>query len=449
MPPHRPTAARPRPPRSPFRSPRRPGPVAGRLGRAAAGGPGSVAWPWLLCAAWALSFPLFSSLGPHRLWGLCAGSGYLLAAACAHRIPRAVLPAALTGAVLVPMLWLVATGQGQSEVAVIERAGVLTVAGGTPWLPDPVSVAEYTPYLPAVALFGLPRALFGDGGGLGEPWATVARVLGDARLWCAAVFFAGFLAAGRPPGPGERPGGRGPTVGGDGRGWALALVASPLVALPMTVSGVDLPSIGLCVFALAAVGAGRPGRAGLALAVVCATKWILWPVLPVALALAAATGGRRAAARCGASAMLGTAALVAPAALLAPGELWRQVVEFPTGRAVVATPASSPMPGRLLAQALPGGWWLAAGLVACGALAVGLSLVLRPPRDPGAAALRLALGLAVAFLGAPTGRWGYLAVPVLLALWGWTARGPDGPVPAPAIDGGRAVSAGGPSRAGG
>ncbi|MET8544208.1 hypothetical protein ABZW03_26735, partial [Kitasatospora sp. NPDC004799] len=49
-------------------------------------------------------------------------------------------------------------------------------------------------------------------------------------------------------------------------------------------------------------------------------------------------------------------------------------------------------------------------------LAVGVSLLTRPPRTAAAAAHRLALGLAAAFLLAPAGRFGYLALPLVLVL---------------------------------
>lgn len=144
---------------------------------------------WLLAAAWALSFPLLSSLGPHRLWGWCAAAGYLGAAgatALGHR--RAALTAALLGAVAVPLLWLALTGQGQSEVTVVERSGRLLLESGRLYVDQPVRVEEYTPYLPGMALLGIPRALLGGGDG----WA--ARLLGDARIWCAAALFGGLWA---------------------------------------------------------------------------------------------------------------------------------------------------------------------------------------------------------------------------------------------------------------
>ncbi|EFL18608.1 predicted protein [Streptomyces sp. C] len=142
--------------------------------------------------------------------------------------------------------------------------------------------------------------------------------------------------------------------------------------------------------------------------------------------LAAGRGGRRAAVRCALVTLAGTAALVVPGVLLQPGELWRQVFAFPTGRAEVATPASSPLPGHLLAELGPWGWYLTVGLLLLGGLGVALSLLVRPPRTVVAAADRLALGLTLAFLLAPAGRFGYLALPLLLVAWARSAA-PAGP----------------------
>ncbi|MFF4319823.1 glycosyltransferase 87 family protein [Streptomyces sp. NPDC001568] len=362
---------------------------------------------WLLAAGWALSFPLFSSLGPHRLWGWCAGAGYLAAAgATALGRRRAALGAALLGAIAVPLVYLVLTGQGQSEVAVIERAGRLLLRTGRIYVDQPAGVEEYTPYLPGMALLGVPRALLEGAFGAGGSWAV--RPLGDARIWCAAVLF-GALWAGRR------------LLGGTRSPLLPVLVASPVVALPLVVSGVDLPLAGLCCLALAAAGSGRPGLSGAALAAACALKWTALPAVAVAVALLGALRGARAAVRCAAVATAGTVALVLPGLLLQPAELWRQVFAFPTGRADVPTPASSPLPGHLLAELGPWGWYLTVGLLLLGGVAVAVSLVVRPPRTVEAAAHRLALGLTLAFLLAPAGRFGYLALPVLLVAWARTA----------------------------
>ncbi|MFE4974167.1 hypothetical protein ACFRAR_18910 [Kitasatospora sp. NPDC056651] len=352
---------------------------------------------WLVAAGWAGAFPVLSGLGPHRSWGVWAAGGYLLAALAAvsarRRGRELSVAVAAVGAVLVPLGVLVLEGRGQSEVAVIERAGSLLLHTGTPYLADPGSVVEYTPYLPGMALLGLPRALLGNTSLGGWP-------LGDARLWCAAVFLVCVLR----------------TVPAGRRLGAAALTASPLVALPLCVSGVDLPLTGLCWLALVRASERRPVAAGLALATACSLKWTAWPALAVVAALLAATAGRRAALRGAALAVGATAVAVLPVALRAPRPLVEQVFAFPTGRGRLPTPAASPLPGRLLADLGPPGWYAAVGLLLLAGLAVGTSLFTHPPRTATAAARRLALGLSAAFLLAPAGRFGYLALPLLLVL---------------------------------
>ncbi len=389
------------------------------------------------CAGWAGLFPLVSGLGPHRGWGAAAAVGYLLAAGVAL-LPRGVARAgavglsALTafgGAVLVPGVLLVGRGSGQSEVTVLARAGDLLLAHGSPYLAAPAGPAEVTPYLPGMALFGLPHALFRGGGG----------PVADPRVWCAVAFLAAGWAAWRvlPVRAGVRPAvrvrvlvgagwGAGPPAGAgtgadvppgaaDAGAGVVALVASPPVALALAASGVDLPLTGLLCLALAFGAAGRPTGAGLALAAAGALKWTAWPAVAVVVALLAATAGRRAALRCAGLAATGTALLVLPWLLRAPGPMLRQVFAFPLGRGPWPTPAASPLPGRLLADLGPAGWGAAVGLLLLGGAAVALSLLLRPPRCAVAAADRLAAGLALAFLLAPAGRFGYLALPLFLS----------------------------------
>ncbi|MFJ3747125.1 glycosyltransferase 87 family protein [Streptomyces albidoflavus] len=381
-----------------------------------------------MAAVWAAAFPVVSSLGPHRVWGASACVGYLCAAVAVlswRSLGRAVsVWIAGIGAVLVPLMVLVLTGGAQSEVGVVERAGLLTVRQGTPYLADPQAVVEVTPYLPGMALFGLPGAVVADG------WEPL-RYLGDARLWCAAAFLCCLWAAGR-------------VLGGRGTGQLVgaALIASPVVALPLAVSGVDLPLTGLLCLALALAARHRPVAAGLALALACSLKWTAWPALAVVAALLAHRAGLGAAVRGTGVAVAGTVLAVLPSALLAPGPLVEQVFAFPTGRGEWETPAASPLPGRLLADLGPFGWYAAMTLLAAGGVAVAVSLWVRPPTGLVPAADRLAVGLCTAFLLAPAGRFGYLALPVLLSVWARLAEAPSRVAPARS----RVVAAGSAAR---
>lgn len=370
---------------------------------------------WALAALWALGFPLVSHLETHRVWGLSAGIGYACAAiaTCWQRGPRArtaALAIALAGAVVLPLTYMVLTGEQQSEVGVIERSGVLMLHQATPYLAHPHQVVDYTPYLPGMSLFGMPRALLGE-----DSWPL--RLLGDARIWCALTFLSCLWAGHRvlrPSAAAARPlrSERLPY------GTAMAvLTASPPVALALCVSGVDLPLAGLCCLALALAARGRYVAAGLALAAACSLKWTAWPAIAVAVALLGCVRGSRAAWRCAGVAVAGTLVVILPSALLSSPAMVQQVVAFPTGRGGVETPADSPLPGRLLTELGSAGWCAAVGLLLIGALVVIASLIVRPPADATSAAQRLAIGLCVGFLLAPAGRFGYLALPVVLLVW--------------------------------
>ncbi|CAL9598691.1 glycosyltransferase 87 family protein [Streptomyces sp. enrichment culture] len=332
---------------------------------------------WAGCAVLTAGFALASDLTPHRVWGWSAGTGYALAAFLAsgpapRRAARAV---AVAGAAVLPLVGLVATGTGQSEVAVIERSGHLLATTGSPYVTAPASVTEFNPYLPGMAVFGV--------------------LPGDPRWWLGGVCVASLAAAlPRRVGP---------------------LLACPLVALPFAVGGVDLPVAGLMCLGLALAGRGRPGGAGLALGAAAALKWTAWPALPVALALVAARQGGRAALRCAGVGLGAGAAVVLPFALADPVGFLRNVVAFPLGLTTTASPAGSPLPGHLLAAHVPGGTVIALALLTGGALLIGVRLAVRPPGTARAAAGRLALGLGLATALMPASRFGYLVYPLLLA----------------------------------
>ena len=132
---------------------------------------------------------MFSTNPPERLWGILAAGPYGLAALAAllagrpgRRIAVAV---SLAGAVIVPLAWMAWTGRAQPEVGVVIHSAGLFLHDGTPYqAAHAVATAHnpyvYNPYLPALAVFGVPHALFGGG------------LLTDPRLWFGVVFVLGF-----------------------------------------------------------------------------------------------------------------------------------------------------------------------------------------------------------------------------------------------------------------
>ncbi|WP_405436582.1 DUF2029 domain-containing protein [Streptomyces avidinii] len=353
-----------------------------------------------------------------KVWGLVGAAGYACAALVAARAstPWARTPAvvAVTGAAAIPLLYLSVIGRAQMEVGVVERAADLLFSTGTPYNPAPHAVRDFNPYLPGMALFGIPHLLFGD-----TPFA-------GARVW----FLVGFLGAvagavrvltgggGRATGPSGTA--RGATAGLTGALW---LIACPVVALPLSIGGVDPPVIGLLCLALAFTQRGRAGRAGLVVGVAAVLKWTAWPAIPVIVAVLAVRSGKRAAFRCAAVATGLASLTITPAVLVDTSAFYQNVVLYPLGLGPTASSAQSPLLGHLIVLLLPHGKAVTTALIALSAVGVGASLLVRPPRSTVAAADRLALGLLLAIALSPATRIGYAIYPVVLIAWPrFTAR---------------------------
>ncbi len=402
----------------------RPAPLR-RFGPVAAGWQTVASLPrrWLAalfgaCTLFAGGMALFSSDALHRLWGEYAVGAYLLAAVVllAWRSARSVdlaLLAALAGGLIAPLVPLADNDHWQPEVWVIARAGRLLVGHGTPYEgPAVLAVTHnpnlYNPYLPVMAVFGLPRALLGQG------------LLTDPRVWFGvgfAVLFAAALAA---------------AGAGDVVRWTALVTASPVIAFSLTVGGTDVPVLALVCLGLALLW-HRPRvlAAGLVLGIAAATKATAWPALAVAGIVLAVRDGWRATARFSAVALAVAAALIAPVAARSPGALVQNTILFPLGLAHVRSQASSPLPGHVLADTGHIGHLAAVLLLAAAGLGVALWLVLSPPRTVPSATWRLIVGLALMFTLAPATRFGYFLYPV--GLWAWLIAAQLGtrPVPGP------------------
>ncbi|MEV4754015.1 glycosyltransferase 87 family protein [Micromonospora sp. NPDC049559] len=403
---------------------------------------------YALSAAFAAVTAATSTLLPHRAWGTVATVGYLLAAllvggqlllrrrhggtplaSAAARTAITVLTFATTA--LLPLVLQAIqraggrTDRAQEEVLVVERAGARLLDHGTPYLghdaiaalPPDERLLGYTPYQPGMALFGLPRALAGDG------WWS------DARVWFAlvtAVLLGLAVAALRHP---RQPAtvDAGGSAAGDGaaggsadpyplvRALQLATVL-PICALTLATGGDDLPVLALCLLALALCAARRLGLAGLVIGVAGALKLFAWPVALVLLTHAG-TRGWRTGARVAAGAIGLPVAALLPAWLVDPPALVENVLRFPLGHGLVASPAQSPFPGHLIASGLPDGRVLAAALLGAAGLAIAVRLARRPPRTAAAAAMICGYGLLAAILLMPSTRFGYLLYPIAFLAW--------------------------------
>ena len=230
-----------------------------RLSRAWATSPRGAAILLAVCTLFACAVAVFSTNPPERLWGVMAAGPYGAAAVAARlagrRGRRIAVAVALAGAVIVPLAWMAWTGQAQPEVGVVIHSAGLFLHDGTPYqAAHAVATAHnpyvYNPYLPALAVFGVPHALFGGG------------LLTDPRLWFGVVFVLGFAGT--------------LTLSGVRRPWlwTAVLTASPIIAFPLTTGGDDLPVLALICVGLALLRTGQAPRP--VLRPVCESSWPAW-----------------------------------------------------------------------------------------------------------------------------------------------------------------------------
>ncbi len=378
----------------------------------AAGGLAADAALYAISAVFALVTALTSTLLPHRAWGAVAAWGYLVAFLVAagqwalHK-PAWRLPSTwvIWGATtLLPLVMQAVqradgrTDRAQEEVLVVEHMGERLAHTGTPYLsreaitalPPGEQLLGYSPYQPGMSIFGLPRAA-------GDVWWT------DARIWFAVVTAAALVTAVRLL----------PTPISLVRPLQFATVL-PICALTLATGGDDLPVLALCLLALACCATGRYTAAGFAIGAAASLKLFAFPVLAVLLVLAFTHGSLR---RFLPGALGLPILTLLPACLVDGDSFVENVLRFPLGHGVVTSPAQSPFPGYLIAQALPGGRYVAAGLLVAVGLAIAFFLVRRPPRTADTAALFCGWGLLAAILLMPTTRFGYLLYPLALLVW--------------------------------
>ncbi|HEY3007947.1 MAG TPA: glycosyltransferase 87 family protein [Micromonosporaceae bacterium] len=381
-----------------------------------------------LSAAFAAITAGTSTLAPHRAWGTIATIGYAVAATVVvgqlisrRRGDGSTLAGTPARAALTVLTWAAtallpmliqsiqraggSVDRAQEEVVVVENGGARLLHHGTPYLghdaiaalPESERLLGYLPYQPGMALFGLPRAVFGTA------WWT------DARLWFAVVaavalaLAVGVLRRSATPAVLVRA--------------VQAVTVLPLWALTLATGGDDLPVLALCLLALALCARSRFGAAGVAVGVAGALKLFAWPVALVLLVHVAWRQRWRGFATFAAGAIGIPVATIVPAVVVDPDAATENVVRFPLGRGLVESPAQSPFPGHAIATGLPDGRVIAAALLVAAGVAIAGTLVRRPPRTAASTALFCAYGLLAAILLMPSTRFGYLLYPVAFLAW--------------------------------
>ena len=281
-------------------------------------------------ATWAILVAVFSTDHVHQIWGDMAAVGYGLALVTVLVLRHArtadiALSLSFVGGLIVPLGWLAAKGLEQPEVWVVARSGMTLIHQGTPYADAAVLAGTqdpnaYNPYLPVMALFGLPRAFFDLG------------LLTDPRIWFGAVFLLIFWLALREGG--ARDPGR----------WAILVGASPVIAFELAVGGTDVPMVAFLCLGFAYLWARKPVLAGLALGIGASMKATAWPALLVAVALLAVREGKRAVSTFALTAIGVVAVCVGPFVVGHPKALVENTIVFPLGLASVQSAASEPAP---------------------------------------------------------------------------------------------------------
>ena len=223
--------------------------------------------------------------GDDAIWAAWAVPAYGVAAVMVSRpASRTWGIALLTAAFAVgaPLLLMLAQGDLAAGMAVIERSATLLVRDGTPYLPahQLSSWLAYDPYLPAMALFGLPSA----SGLQGAP--------GDPRVWLVLVTVAALAAALRVLLP--HPVRRCADCRHDLLRATAFAVACPVLALNLAVTTTDPPVLALMLLALSLISyPERVVPAAAALGLACAMKPTAWLAIPVLAAMLRSRDGTR------------------------------------------------------------------------------------------------------------------------------------------------------------
>jgi len=371
---------------------------------------------------WAILVAVITSDHVHQLWGEMAAVGYGLALVVALAVRHArgadiALGLSFLGGLIAPLGWLAAhsdvlagTGLLQPEVSVVANSGMLLIHHGTPYLSQAVlagttNVNAYNPYLPVMALFGLPRAFFDLG------------LLTDPRVWFGAVFIVVFWLAMREGG--ARDPGR----------WTILVAATPVIAFELAVGGTDVPMVAFLCLGFAYLWQRKPVLAGLALGIGASMKATAWPALLVAVALLAVRDGKRSVSRFTVTALAVVVVCVGPFLVSHMTSLVLNTIKFPLGLAGVTSAARSPLPGYLIASTWPHtGHTVVIALLALAGVAVAASLIFKPPRSVPRAVVLLAGAMTLMFVLAPSTRFGYFIYPAVLAIWvfaAWAGRKAD------------------------
>jgi hypothetical protein len=371
----------------------------------------------------AADIPLQRAWGRTALWGYGAATLGATAASLRRwgetqeRRYRVLLTVAVFAATaLVPLAiaaYLRAEGDpgdhAQSEVIIVEEGADALFDGRDPYAEEylhgplsdrPLATQIHFPYMPAMLVFGAPRALVGH-----APWA-------DARVWFTIFSVSIALASLRQ------------VASAHARIRILqVLFTLPTGALLLATGGTDIPVLALLLAACVLAQRGEAIGAGLAGGLALATKQTSLLVLPfIALAMPAGSERRRS---------LATAGLVG-LGLSLPFAIWdleafiEDTVLFPLNIGDGASAAETPTVGSSLLDLFPSQRAAVTVVLVFVVLGVVIALLLSGRgASMSEACMRAAGAFVVASALAPAARVGYLVYPANLVAWGIAFRHAD------------------------
>lgn len=331
----------------------------------------------------------------------------------------------LVGSALVPLSVEVAlrnegpaTNHVQPEVVVIAQGGRLLGEGKDPYhatvrhgkvesaVPGEPSFESFFPYLPLMAVFGLPSSAHGP------LRVTDTRVLFSVVTLLVVGLALLLLRAPR-----------------DKKLRVLQfLTVLPTAALPLATGGDDMPVVALLLLAMVLAQRRRPGWSGFVLGIVSSMKFTAWPLAVLALFAARDERGRRAPGRMALGMLVVAGPVVVPFALENVRAFVDNVILFPLGLAGVSSPAASNLPGHLLEVNFP---WLHTivplSVAIVGGVVLLRHLVRHTPSTPAAVCTLAGWVMLVAIVFAPSTRVGYLLYPIDFFVWGAMFAASDRP----------------------
>ena len=324
----------------------------------------------------------------------------------------------------------------QPEVVTVEIGGQDIVHGRDPYLPvvrlrhavkyhapGQPDFAGFLPYLPLMALAGIPSEIWPNNG------------LSDARIFfCVTTLVVAAAALALCRAEARR------------KIRALqVLVILPLASLPLATGGDDIPVVAFLLLAMVLAQRRQPFASGIVFGIASAMKFTAWPLAVLALFAAHDRQGRRRPLSMLAGMVVVVVPAIFPFVLRGPIALVDDVLLFPLGLSALPSTAASALPGHVLVSEFPSLSRVlpfSVGIVLAAVLA--RHLYRHTPRTAAQVCTISGVVMAVLILLAPNPRVGYLLYPINFFVWSYLLSEPESvlaPLPAAATEPRPAVEA--------